>query len=112
MAADILSTSDNAVFATYFSPIGTALLDDFLKALKRNLHFSSDDGVDRILGIDASGTETTDDILDRQIDIPLLDGVEHKTFSVKADYIRKIDYSAPSDASDIKVAKPAKKKAK
>jgi hypothetical protein len=40
------------------------------------------------------------------------DGVEHKTFSIKADYIRKIDYSAPSEASDTKAAKPAKKKAK
>jgi len=28
------------------------------------------------------------------------DGVEHKTFSIKADYIRKIDYSAPSEGSD------------
>ena len=37
------------------------------------------------------------------------DGVEHKTFSIKADYIRKIDYSAPSEASESKVAKPAKK---
>jgi hypothetical protein len=35
--------------------------------------------------------------------------VEHKTFSVKADYIRKIDYSAPNEASDTKAAKPAKK---
>jgi hypothetical protein len=26
--------------------------------------------------------------------------VEHKTFSIKADYIRKIDYSAPSEASE------------
>ena len=26
------------------------------------------------------------------------DGVEHKTFSIKADYIRKIDYSAPNEA--------------
>jgi hypothetical protein len=38
--------------------------------------------------------------------------VEHKTFSVKADYIRKIDYAAPNEASEIKAAKPAKKKAK
>ena len=37
------------------------------------------------------------------------DGVEHKTFSIKADYIRKIDYSAPSEASESKAAKPAKK---
>jgi single-strand DNA-binding protein len=37
------------------------------------------------------------------------DGVEHKTFSVKADYIRKIDYSAPSEATESKAAKPAKK---
>jgi hypothetical protein len=35
--------------------------------------------------------------------------VEHKTFSVKADYIRKIDYSAPNEASEDKAAKPAKK---
>jgi hypothetical protein len=34
--------------------------------------------------------------------------VEHKTFSIKADYIRKIDYSAPSEATDSKAAKPAK----
>ena len=40
------------------------------------------------------------------------DGVEHKTFSIKADYIRKIDYSAPNEASDTKAAKPAKKRAK
>jgi hypothetical protein len=40
------------------------------------------------------------------------DGVEHKTISIKADYIRKIDYSAPSEASASKAAKPAKKKAK
>jgi hypothetical protein len=40
------------------------------------------------------------------------DGVEHKTISIKADYIRKIDYSAPSEASESKAAKPAKKKAK
>ena len=40
------------------------------------------------------------------------DGVEHKTFSIKADYIRKIDYSAPNEASASKAAKPAKKKAK
>jgi hypothetical protein len=38
--------------------------------------------------------------------------VEHKTFSIKADYIRKIDYSAPNKASESKAAKPAKKKAK
>jgi single stranded DNA-binding protein len=37
------------------------------------------------------------------------DGVEHKTFSIKADYIRKIDYSAPNEASDSNAAKPAKK---
>jgi single-strand DNA-binding protein len=43
-----------------------------------------------------------------------VDGVEHKTFSIKADYIRKIDYSAPNEASESKAAKPAKpaKKAK
>ena len=35
-------------------------------------------------------------------------GVEHKTLSIKADYIRKIDYSAPSEASESKAAKPAK----
>ena len=40
------------------------------------------------------------------------DGVEHKTFSIKADYIRKIDYSATTEASESKAAKPAKKKAK
>jgi hypothetical protein len=38
--------------------------------------------------------------------------VEHKTFSVKADYIRKIDYSAPTEASESKAAKPTKKKVK
>ena len=37
------------------------------------------------------------------------DGVEHKTFSIKADYIRKIDYSAANEASESKAAKPAKK---
>jgi hypothetical protein len=37
------------------------------------------------------------------------DGVEHKTFSIKADYIRKIDYSAPNEAIESKAAKPAKK---
>jgi hypothetical protein len=37
------------------------------------------------------------------------DGVEHKTFSTKADYIRKIEYSASSEASESKAAKPAKK---
>jgi len=37
------------------------------------------------------------------------DGVEHKTFSIKADYIRKIDYSAPSEAGESKASKPAKK---
>ena len=37
------------------------------------------------------------------------DGVEHKTFSIKVDYIRKIDYSAPTEASESKAAKPAKK---
>jgi len=36
------------------------------------------------------------------------DGVEHKTFSIKADYIRKIDNSAPNEASAGKAAKPAK----
>jgi single-strand DNA-binding protein len=40
------------------------------------------------------------------------DGVEHKTFSTKADYIRKIDYSAPNEARGSKAAKPAKKKTK
>jgi hypothetical protein len=34
------------------------------------------------------------------------DSVEHKTFSIKA------DYSAPNEASESKAAKPAKKKAK
>ena len=37
------------------------------------------------------------------------DGVEHKTFPIKADYIRKIGYSAPSEASAGKAAKPSKK---
>ena len=37
------------------------------------------------------------------------DSVEHKTLSVKADYIRKIDYSAQSEASESKAAKTAKK---
>jgi single-stranded DNA-binding protein len=40
------------------------------------------------------------------------DGVEYKTFSIKADDIRKIEYSAPNEASESKAAKPAKKKAK
>jgi hypothetical protein len=35
--------------------------------------------------------------------------VEHKTFSIKADHIRKIDYSTPSEASESNAAKPAKK---
>jgi hypothetical protein len=35
--------------------------------------------------------------------------VEHKTFSIKADYIRKIGYSAPSEASEAKAPKSAKK---
>jgi len=38
------------------------------------------------------------------------DGVEHKTFSIKADYIRKIDYSAPSEASESKAAKPPRRR--
>ena len=33
------------------------------------------------------------------------DGVEHKTFSFKADYIRKINFSAPSEASESKAIK-------
>jgi hypothetical protein len=37
------------------------------------------------------------------------DGAEHKTFSIKADYIRKIDYSAPSEARESKAAKLANK---
>ena len=37
------------------------------------------------------------------------DGVEHKTFSIKADYIRKIDYSTPNEAGEGKAAKPARK---
>ena len=37
------------------------------------------------------------------------DGVERETFSFKADYIRKIDYSAPSEASESKAVKTAKK---
>jgi hypothetical protein len=41
-----------------------------------------------------------------------VDGVEHKTFSIKADYIRKIDYSAPNEGSETKATKPAKRKAK
>jgi hypothetical protein len=36
-------------------------------------------------------------------------GVNHKTFSIKAGYIRKIAYSAPNEASETKAAKPAKK---
>ena len=36
-------------------------------------------------------------------------GVEHEAFSIKADYIRKIDYSAPNEASESKAAKPAKR---
>ena len=36
------------------------------------------------------------------------DGVERETFSFKADYIRKIDYSAPSEASESKAVKTAK----
>jgi single-stranded DNA-binding protein len=39
------------------------------------------------------------------------DGVEHKTFSIKADYIRKIDYSAPSEGKAAnKTASEAKSK--
>jgi hypothetical protein len=38
--------------------------------------------------------------------------VEHKTFSVKADYIRKIDYSAPNEASESKAAKKSASEAK
>ena len=34
--------------------------------------------------------------------------MKHKTFSIKADYIRKINYSAPNEASENKAAKPAK----
>jgi hypothetical protein len=37
------------------------------------------------------------------------DSVEHKTFSIKADYIRKIDYSAPNEVSESNAATPAKK---
>ena len=37
------------------------------------------------------------------------DGVEHKTFSIKADYIRKIDHSTPKEATAGKAAKAAKK---
>jgi hypothetical protein len=37
------------------------------------------------------------------------DSVEHKAFSIKADYIRKIDYSAPNEAGEGKAPKPAKK---
>jgi single-stranded DNA-binding protein len=37
------------------------------------------------------------------------EGVEHKTFSIKADYIRKIDYSATNEASESKAVKAAKK---
>ena len=37
------------------------------------------------------------------------DGVEHRTISIKADYIRKIDYSSPNEASESNPAKPAKK---
>ena len=37
------------------------------------------------------------------------DSVEHKAFSIKADYIRKIDYSAPNETSASKAAKSAKK---
>ena len=37
------------------------------------------------------------------------DGVERETLSFKADYIRKIDYSAPSEASESKAVKTAKK---
>jgi hypothetical protein len=35
--------------------------------------------------------------------------MEHKTFSIKADYIRKIDYSAPNESSESKAVKPVKK---
>jgi hypothetical protein len=42
----------------------------------------------------------------------MADGVEHKTFSIKADYIRKIDYLAPNEASASKAAKPTTKKPK
>jgi hypothetical protein len=37
------------------------------------------------------------------------DGMEHKTFSIKANYIRKIDYSALSETRDTMAAEPAKK---
>ena len=37
------------------------------------------------------------------------DSVEQKNFSIKADYIRKIDYSAPNETSASKAAKSAKK---
>ena len=36
-------------------------------------------------------------------------GAAYKTFSIKADYIRKIDYSAPNEANESKAAKPVKK---
>jgi hypothetical protein len=36
------------------------------------------------------------------------DSVEYKTFSIKADYISKINYSTPNEASESKAAKPAK----
>ena len=38
------------------------------------------------------------------------DGVEHKTFSIKADYIRKIDYSQPEEEKPATIAKSKKSK--
>jgi single-strand DNA-binding protein len=38
------------------------------------------------------------------------DGVEHKTFSIKADYIRKINYTKPEDDGDGTAAKSARKR--
>jgi hypothetical protein len=40
------------------------------------------------------------------------DGVEHKTFSIKANYIRKINYAKPEEDGAGAAAKSAKKKAK
>ena len=38
------------------------------------------------------------------------DGVEHKTFSIKANYIRKINYSKPEEDGAGTAAKSAKKR--
>jgi single-stranded DNA-binding protein len=39
-----------------------------------------------------------------------VDEVEHKTFSIKADYIRKINYTKPEADGASTAAKPARKR--